>query len=208
MPHVLNKKLNIVLTFDIDENLQGYVHSAPLSREAFEQNYLVLSKTFTAIYSEGLGPVLGPRVAMLILKEQAIALGEGRNGSGGQKAWDAVQSSLVFEIYRLTNVVWPGPNGWETIPYVEAKRRELLDEDQTSEVENALVYFIVASALHLKAELPMALDGLKSMWGAQIISSNVTEFKISLMTLTTGVNTGASATTENTTEASPLSIPS
>jgi hypothetical protein len=206
MANILNKKLNLIITVDIDENRQGYIHSSPLSREAFETNYLILSKTFTAIYSEGLGPVLGPRVAMLMLKEQAMALGRRNNNEQG--AWDAVQASLIFEIYRLTNVVWPGENGWETIPYVEAKRRELLDEDQTSEVENALVYFIVASALHLKAELPMALDGLKSMWGAQTSSSNVTVFRTSLPTLTPPGNTGASATKEDMVEASALSIPS
>jgi hypothetical protein len=195
----INKKLNLVLPVDLDETRKAYVHSMPLSREAFEANYLVLSKTFTAIYGEGLGPVLGPRVAMLMMKEQAENLGAShaapeRRAEAKAAAWEYTQTSLINEIYRLTSVVLPGAGGWDIIPYTEALKRDLFDDEQVSEVENAIVYFTVASALHRKNELPMAFDGLKSMWNAQTTLSNVTAFKNSLQTSTQVETTGPSVT--------------
>ena len=45
-------------------------------------------------------------------------------------------------------------------PFLEIKMKNLLDDDVIREVENALVYFTVASAIHLKSELPSVMVGL------------------------------------------------
>lgn len=179
MAVTLNKKLNLVLTVDTEK---GEVHilSVPISRATFEDNFLVISRAFTAVYTNGLGPVTGPRVAALLLKEEATKL----------NLWDRTQQSLMSEIRRLTNVIAPTENGWEQFPFDVAKKRGILDEDTASEVENAIVYFICASSIHLKAELAVALEGLNTLWGAQTTSSNVTEYMRSLPTSTATETTG------------------
>jgi hypothetical protein len=175
----LNRKLNLVLTVDTDDG-PVHIHSAPISREIFEDNFLPISRAFTSVYTNGLGPVTGPRVAALLLKQEAQTLG----------VWERTQQSLMAEIYRLTNVVIPGEHGPEQIPFDVAKKRGVLDDDAASEVENCIVYFTCASSIHLKAEMAVALEGLNTLWGAQTTSSNVTEYMRSLPTLTPEETTG------------------
>jgi hypothetical protein len=175
----LDRKLNIVLDVETEAGTI-HVHSVPISREVFEDNFLVISRAFTAVYTNGLGPVTGPRVAALLLKQEAQTL----------NAWERTQQSLMAEIYRLTNVIAPGENGWETMPFDIAKKRGILNPDTAAEVENCIVYFTCASSIHLRAEMAVALDGLRTLWGAQTTSSNVTEFMRSLPTSTPEENTG------------------
>jgi hypothetical protein len=179
----LNRKLNLVLSVETEKG-PVHIHSSPISREVFEDNFLVISRAFTAVYTNGLGPVTGPRVAALLLKEEAKKLG----------TWDRTQQSLMAEIYRLTNVVAPGDGGWETMPYDVAKKRGVLDEDAAAEVENCIVYFICASSIHLRAEMAVALEGLNTLWNAQTSSSNVTEYMRSLPTSTLEENIGEKPT--------------
>jgi hypothetical protein len=151
-----------------------YVHSTPINRQVFEDNFLVISRAFTAVYSNGLGPITGPRVAALLLKQEAQTLG----------IWDRTQQSLMAEIYRLTNVLAPTEKGWEQLPFDVAKKRGILDDDAVAEVENCIVYFTCASSIHLKAELTVAMEGLNTLWGAETTLSNVTEYMSSLPILT------------------------
>jgi hypothetical protein len=180
----LNRKLNLVLSVET-ENGPVHVHSSPIAREIFEDNYLVISRAFTAVYTNGLGPVTGPRVAALLLREEAKKLG----------VWERTQQSLMAEIYRLTNVIAPGDGGWETMPYDIAKKRGVLDEDSAAEVENCIVYFICASSIHLRAEMAVALEGLNTLWSAQTTLSNCTEYMRSLPISTQEENTGENQTT-------------
>jgi hypothetical protein len=182
----INKKLNLSLPFDTDTG-KIWIHSVPLSREVFEANYLILAKTLSAIYTNGLGPAMAPRVAALMLKDMAKEMA----------IEDQVQMTLVQEIYRLTNVLMPQQTGgWQTLPYAEVKMKKLVDEEILSEAENAIIYFIVASAVHRKAELPMAYRGLQEIWNAQTTLLNVTAFSNSLTTSTTADNTGEKPTKE------------
>ncbi len=170
---ILNRKLNIVLSVETEKG-PVHIHSTPIGREVFEDNYLVISRAFTQVYTHGLGPVTGPRVAALLLRDEAKKLG----------VWEHTQQSLMAEIYRLTNVIAPSENGWEQFPFNVAKARGIMDADTAAEVENCLVYFTCASSVHLRAELTVALEGLSTLWGAQTTSSNVTEYQRSLPTWT------------------------
>jgi len=180
----LDRKLNLVMTV---ENGDGpvHIHSVPISREVFEDNFLVISRTFTSVYTNSLGPVTGPRVAALLLKQEAQTLG----------IWERTQQSLMAEIYRLTNVVAAGDNGWEQMPFDVAKKRGVLDDDTAAEVENCIVYFICASSIHLKQEMAVAREGLSTLWDAQTTSLNVTEYTRSLPTLTQEETTGGNPKT-------------
>jgi hypothetical protein len=180
----INRKLNLVLTVDTDAG-PVHVHSVPISREIFEDNFLVISRAFTAVYTNGLGPVTGPRVAALLLKQEAQAL----------NVWERTQQSLMAEIHRLTNVIAPSDNGWEQFPFDVAKKRGILSPDEAAEVENCIVYFTCASSVHLRQELTVAMEGLSTLWGAQTTLSNVTEYMRSLPTLTPEETTGESQQT-------------
>lgn len=190
----LDKKLNLVLPLDYGGRA-FYVHAAPVSREVFESNFMIISKTFARIHAEGLSSIAGPRIAYLMLR--AIAQEDG--------AWDGptgVNMSLVAEIVRLTNFVMPGERGWETIPFQSALDEKKIDDEDRSEVLNALVFFTVASAMYPARDLYTTKDQTTgkervgilsfalSLWGGQTSSSNCTEFAASLPTSTPGGGTG------------------
>lgn len=178
----VDRKLNLVFTIEGGDAGTIYVHSTPISRVIFEQFYLPLSKTFSRMYTQGLSFIAGPRIAGMMLKNVAEEMG----------AWsgpDGVENGLMNEVRRLTNVVMAGANGWDTIPYEQAKNSGMLTEDEISEVEGAIVFFTVNSAMHLRKNLEAILAGMNDLWGTSTTYSNVTAFRESLPTLTTTADT-------------------
>jgi hypothetical protein len=180
----INERLNIVIPLYHDDEPYAYVHSTPISREVFEVNYLLISKTFSSIHSEGLGEVAGPRVAQLIMRDIAE--------QGGDRTQKSARS-LLDEIGRLSNVILAGKSGWETIPLQEALDRKLIDEDDRSEVMNSLVFFTVASLMYPRNMRQMFMDRAAQIWGARMLSSNSTDFTASLPTSTATVSSGETA---------------
>lgn len=178
----IDKRLNIVIPIE-----RGHVHSMPISRAIFDKYFLTISKTFSAIYAEGLGYVAGPRVAALLLKKVAQDCGE----------WDGeegVANGLMNEIVRLSNVVIVDEGVWKTIPLYNAIEKEILNEDERSEVINALVFFTCASSMHRPMDLGAILAGMRSLWGGQTTSLACTAFAASLPILTPEDSTGLKAT--------------
>ena len=100
----INKALNLVIPVDWEMGGQIFVHSTPISREVFEQYFLVISKTFAAIFSQGLGAVAGPRIAYLMLKKTAEDMGLWAGPAG-------VGAGLMNEMIRLSNVIMPDEKG-------------------------------------------------------------------------------------------------
>jgi hypothetical protein len=103
---------------------------------------------------------------------------------GGDEYVAEVQHGLVGEIHRLTSAILLTEQGWEAIPFDEALRKNMLDQDEASEVENALAFFTVVSLMHRKTQLPGVLGMACDLWEARIVSSNSTEFAASLRTPT------------------------
>lgn len=174
----IDERLNLVIPVDTAMSLGTiYVHSMPISREIFERYYLILAKTFSTIISEGLSLWTGPAVAMLALKDIARQRGE-LEGPGG------VELGLIAEIHRLTNVALPrAGGGWEQIPYVDARSRGLIDEEDAGEVDNALAFFTLASSIARRGrDRESILSGMRSLWGAQTTSLSCTAFAASLST--------------------------
>ena len=189
----IDKRLNLVVPVYQDGDKVLYVHSAPIRRETFERYFFVISKAFATIYQKGLGAMAGPRIAAMLLKKIAQEDGEWEGPLG-------VERGLFAEIHRLSNVIAPGDKGWEQIPFEEALRLKLIDDDDASEIENAICFFILASAMHRKTELTGVLEAVKGLWGAQTTSFNSTEYIASLPTLIPVESSGEKAT--------PSSIPS
>jgi hypothetical protein len=179
----INKKLNLVLPIE-DDNKKIWFYSTPISREVFEANYLLLVKTLSNLYFNGIGPGMAPRIAGYTLRDIAKEMNSTVD----------ISQSFVNEIYRLTFVfmIDPVTNKWKTFPYLEVKNKKMVDEDVLMEVENALIYFTVASAIHLKSELPIIMTGLNQIWGAETTSLDPMAYCNSLTTLTQEENIGES----------------
>ena len=185
----INRKLNIVFPVDTEEHGTIHVHSTPISREVFERHFLVISKTFAALYAEGLTVLAGPRVAAMMLRRVAENTARG-DGSNEWNAVDGIERALMPEMRRLTNVLIPTPAGYEVLPYQEVVSRKMLDPDDVSEVEGVLAFFTVASSMHRADALVGILAGLNSLWAVQTTSQSCTEYRDSLLTSTQEESTG------------------
>lgn len=171
----INRALNLVVPFDTAEG-QVYIHSMPISREVFERYFLVISKTFAALISEGLSVISGPAAAFLMLKKIAQDMREWDGPAG-------VERGLIAEIHRLTNIVAPNPRGgWHTIPFQEALSTGVIEGDDVSEVEGLLCFFTCISTVPRREQRQEILDSMGSLWGARTESLSCTEFAASLPT--------------------------
>lgn len=163
----------------------AFVHVAPLPTPVFEAHYLLISKTFTAITTEGLSVIAGPRVAAYMLRDVAQRSNQWEGANGG--------TTLLAEMVRLSNVAWPGEHGYEQIPLATVIERKMLGDRERSEVVGAIVFFMVNSALHRREVLDQVLDNVAGLWGTRTSSSDITAFIASLPTSTPGGSTGGTA---------------
>lgn len=168
MPVTIDRKLNLVVPVETQDGKTYYVHIAPLSRQVFQQNFRILTLTFDGCYSLGMA---GPRQAALVLQELATNSGTDI-------------SSLQAEMRRGANVLVPTAQGYDVCPWEEAVARNLFDEDDLAEVEGAITFFTVASAVHRRKELKTTIDLLRGLWSAQESSSTPMAFANSLKTST------------------------
>jgi hypothetical protein len=171
-----------------------HVHSVPISRAVFERHFMAISRAYTAIYANQLD-WMGPRLAKLMLLREAEAIGE----------TESVNRELLPEIERLTNVLLPGERSWDMMPLAAVRNRSMIEEEVIIEIENALVFFTCASALHPQKELEVMVAGLRRFWGAVTTSSNVTEYRSSLPISIPAETTGEKPTSNEA--AVPSSIP-
>lgn len=184
----INERLNLVIPcYRDDGEPYAWAHSVPLSREAFNANYVLLGRTFEAIHMEGMGVITGPRLSALALRDVAKALA----GPDGDP--DQITAPFLNELRRVSNVMIGTPAGWESVPLQEAVSRKLLDDDDIDEVESILVFFMLGSRLYPKNGRQTWMDGFANRSGARILSSNSTEFIASLRTSTATASSGASA---------------
>lgn len=175
----INEALNLVVPILKDDgSVYGYVHSIPISRSAFEANYLLLSATFAAIFNQGLGEMAGPRVAELVLRDAAKVRGMD-------------PEPLLNEIKRLSCLIQPGAAGWEMVPLHEAGARKLLDDDDLAEVMGAITFFSVAWGTMPRQRARDILPGAAKMWGAELSSLPPTGWIASLQTSTATASSGA-----------------
>ena len=168
-----------------------WLHSMPISREVWETYFLVLAKTYAEFLKQGLTVIAGPPVARLLLRRVAELSG----------AWDGqmgVERGLLPEIRRLSNVILPGKAGWETMPFEQVIQQNIIDGDALAEAEGAVIFFTCVSAVlrgpAAREKLEIMLNGLASLWNAQITPLDVTGFLASLPISTPAENTGAKVT--------------
>lgn len=185
----ISRNLNLIIPVRTEKG-NGWIHATPISKEVFKEHFFILSKTFSAIFSEGLGVVAGPRVAFLMLERISRDSG----------IWDddkGVRNTLVNEIIRLANLVYPVEGkGYDTIPLDMALEREIVELD---DVAGELVFFTCVSSINSPEQAKGTLDVVNGIWNTQYSSLNLTDWIASLPTLKPAASSGATANTSSAT---------
>ncbi|EAX6858191.1 hypothetical protein J9P64_003449 [Salmonella enterica] len=183
------RNLNLIIPVQTEKG-KAWIHATPISKEVFKEHFFILSKTFSAIFSEGLGVVAGPRIAFLMLER----ISRDSNIWEGDKG---VRNTLVNEIIRLANLVYPiEGKGYDTIPMDTALEREIVDLD---EVAGQLVFFTCISSINTPEQTEEMMRVVSGMWNSRATSLNLTDWIASLPTLKPTASTGAMGSTSSAT---------
>src|SRR5665213_1626605 len=95
----IDQNLNLVIPiYGDNDQIIAWVHSTPIGREVFETYFRVIGRTFAAIHgdeADSLGQAAGPRMAALLLRDEAKKMGQWEGEAG-------IERGLVNEIKRLT----------------------------------------------------------------------------------------------------------
>jgi len=189
----INRNLFLVLACETPTGGKAYIHAAPISREVYKEHFMIIGQTYSRMFSEGLSFAAGPRTAYHLLEHVARErkVWEGENG---------VQNTLVNEIVRLANYVYPEDGkGWQTLPLDVAVARGLVELE---EAIDELVFFTCVSCVNKRAQVSRIMIMVSGLWGSSISSSGLTAWIASLPTLKTAETTG-----ETVPELSPTSSP-
>lgn len=240
----VDKRLHLVVPIYEDEEggrIVAQVHSTPIAEEIVDRYFMVLGQTYSAIFSQGLGLASGPSHAMRVLRH--IATERGVWNDDPKSGMVGVEKGLVEEMRRLTMVAVSVRDGdqpcgcqeadrasckrcggsgrvprfrWDQVPLQVAVDQGVLSRDDLTEVENAIAFFIVASATLPRAQRPAMLKAASDLWGAQVSSSSFTEWFSSLRTSTATASSGAKspapasgapANANATVDGKPASVP-
>ncbi|EAA4605626.1 hypothetical protein CB425_12050 [Salmonella enterica subsp. enterica serovar Kisangani] len=183
------RNLNLIIPVQTEKG-NAWIHATPISKEVFKEHFFILSKTFSAIFSEGLGVVAGPRIAYLMLERISRDSNAWEGDKGGR-------NTLVNEVIRLANLVYPVEGkGYDTIPLDMALEREIIDLD---EVAGELVFFTCVSSINSPEQAKGTMDVVNGIWSTQCSSLNLTEWIASLPTLKPVASSGATANTSSAT---------
>jgi hypothetical protein len=190
----IDKRLHLVVPIydeDDDKKVVAHVHSTPLPAEMVDEHWLLLSQTFSQVYSQGLGRASGPAVAMRLLRvvAQSSKTWQREDGTPGPA------QDLIEEIRRLTMVVVPTTDGkaWVAVPLDVAVNQQRISLEDKAEVENAIVFFIASCATLPRAQRRETVTDAAELWGARITSLNSTAFAASLTTSIATDSSGATA---------------
>ncbi len=184
----ISRNLNLIIPVRTEKG-NGWIHATPISKEVFKEHFFILSKTFSAIFSEGLGVVAGPRIACLMLERI----------SSDMNIWDGekgVRNTLVNEIIRLANLVYPVEGkGYDTLPLDMALERGIVEFD---DVAGELVFFTCVSSINTPEQTEQTeqmMLAVSGMWNSRTSSLSLTEWIASLPTLKPVASSGATAST-------------
>jgi hypothetical protein len=178
----LDRNLNLVLEVEREEGSSAHVYVSPLSEAVFSKYFMVLSRTYAAMSAEGGEWMirLGPRLALRMLKKIAVDTNEWEGPEG-------VEKGLLAEIRRATTVLTPMPDtgGWDTIPLQIAENQGYFTPSDSSEVENAVVFFLLGCAVLRPVEADSMMSAVFGLFGAQLTSSSCMDYRDFLPTSST-----------------------
>jgi hypothetical protein len=185
----IDRNLNLVMQVQTESKGTVFIHSTSISRSVFETFYLELGKVFSQCFdsiNQAHLALSAPQLAYPALKSISTQAGNW-DGVGG------VKFGLVNEIVRLTNVFVAGENGWETIPFDAAVKREVLNEDEEMEALSSLVFFTAISKVAPKDLKNSFLEMAGALRNWELTSLDSTEYMNGLPISTKKEPTGKKA---------------
>lgn len=187
----INRAMNLIVPVETDAGT-AYIHSTPISKEVYKEHFFILSKTFSMIFSEGLGIVAGPRIAYLMLEKIAQEKGIWDSANG-------VKNTLVTEIIRLSNLVYPSEGkGWDTKPLDVALDSGVVELD---EVIGEIVFFTCISAINKPDQARGLMSQVSGLWSSATTSLGLMAW---IDSLAISKPSGSSGETESTSSATSL----
>lgn len=160
-----------------------WAYHTPISKEVFDSHFRVLAATKSALSDKGAHylRMTAPRVAFLALKDEGKkdAYARGLIDTQGQ-ARDEDTPALIAELKRLTMILAPGQNGWETLPVEAALSARKIDAEDWEEVASSIVFFSCHYAMSRKADRETTARVYAFLIDASITSLTPTEFVASL----------------------------
>jgi hypothetical protein len=179
----IDEQLYLTIPVDRPDGTTIHVHAASIGREVFQRYWLTMAQAFNEIFQKQLF-FTGPRVAAMMLRSKAEADG----------IWDGpmgVEAGLMGEIRRLANVVVPAEGrGWTPIPYMDAVRDGVIDQEDAEEIDGLLSFFTLVSRLHVRADRARMVRSVAAMWDASTSSLSLSAYANSLATSTVTASTG------------------
>lgn len=183
MQSKIDKKLNIVLEVEQEDKSVIHVHSTPVSRATYEMHFMFFAEIINELYDRLRNPIMAARVCHLAMKEKASK----------DERYASVPETLFADVWRLTSVVLPSPEGWKPMPFYDVMQRQLMNEDDIEEVKSFVLFFTSASWVHGRKERSGLYQFLTAS-GVRTTALPFMEYVRSLPTLKPAENSGAMAT--------------
>lgn len=186
----IDKNLNLLITVDREGGEALHVHCQPISYDVFQRYWLVLSKVYTALTTQGLGAIGGAVCAHLLLEDVArnTLRADGRNWWEGA---DGVEHGLLDEIVRLSNVMTlEGEQGWQPTMLSVARSRGLFSDEEWGEVLAQATFFSVIWRTAPKRNRVGVVRGASFLNGSLPTSWDTTELRNFLMMWTAVASIG------------------
>jgi hypothetical protein len=174
-----------------------WAYHTPLGREVFEANYRAIAAANMTLFSKGIGFAAesGPIIGTLALRDAARA---DAIENGVEIAGDPA-TPVLLEIIRLTMILAPSAQGYDTVSVDIALSRNVIDAEDWKEAESSIVFFTCGSWMARREKRGMKNSALASVLKGSITSLAPTEFADSLV---------QSTKTETSAPPEPSSVPS
>jgi hypothetical protein len=150
----IDDRLNLIIPVERGSSTV-FIHSTPISRDAFEAHFRLIAATHADMFGRGGGYAnVAPKVAALTLRDvgKQLALGAGEVDADGKPSSDGGASSLLAEIKRLSVVAYPAAEGWKIDPVDVAVQRSAIDDEEWRTAEAAIVFFTCLSWMMARKE--------------------------------------------------------
>lgn len=167
----IDKKLNLVSNITREDGSIVYLHVTPFPYEVVEEYCLLLGNLFTNFISQ-VGGLGAARVAAMMLRKKLKQEQEINGVNNGPGITDAIQ--------RMTAVIYSDGGEWKSTSLDVAMKHGIISDDEYREVEGEVVFFIVTSAIQKAELIGPTVGAVIGMYGGQLTSSRVTEFRDSL----------------------------
>jgi hypothetical protein len=187
----IDRKMNLTFPLQREDGASIHVVAQAISAQVYKTYYLIIAKAWTKMYEERLHLYGGPAVARDVLEDVAKQTSRGDFEGSWWEGPGGVETGLLGEIRRLAVVLVPNPDGagFQTIQFEEAIGKNLFTEDEVTEVEGAIVFFILNWRMLRSVVREAIINAAGSLWGWRITSSTVSEYRNSLQTSTTDETT-------------------